>query len=70
MTNWLDQFAYRVTLTPGIFSFTSSAPIVITLLTISYQSITAALSNPVHGLRTDWPTATAGAFRGPIFSSV
>jgi putative ABC transport system permease protein len=53
MTSWLDQFAYRVPPTPGIFGLTGLAAIVITLLTISYQSIIAALSNSVHGLMTD-----------------
>jgi ABC-type antimicrobial peptide transport system permease subunit len=53
MHEWLDQFAYRVPLTPGIFGLTGLAAIVITLLTISYQSISAAMSNPVHSLRSE-----------------
>lgn len=53
MHEWLDQFAYRVPLTPGIFGLTGITAIVITLLTISYQSLTAAMSNPVHSLRSE-----------------
>lgn len=53
MHEWLDQFAYRVPLTAGIFAVTGLTAIVITLLTISYQSISAALSNPVHSLRSE-----------------
>jgi len=43
MHEWLDQFAYRYAY-PGIFGLTGLAAIVITLLTISYQSISAAMS--------------------------
>jgi putative ABC transport system permease protein len=53
MINWLDQFAYRVPLTSWVFGFTGLTAIVITLLTISYQSIAAAMSNPVHSLRSE-----------------
>ena len=53
MRQWLDQFAYRVPLTAGIFAVTGITAIVITLLTISYQSISAAMSNPVHSLRSE-----------------
>jgi ABC-type antimicrobial peptide transport system permease subunit len=53
MRQWLDQFAYRVPLTAGIFAVTGLTAIVITLLTISYQSISAAMSNPVHSLRSE-----------------
>jgi putative ABC transport system permease protein len=53
MRQWLDQFAYRVPLTAGIFAVTGLAAIVITLLTISYQSISAAMSNPVRNLRSE-----------------
>lgn len=53
MRQWLDQFAYQVPLTAGIFVITGLTAIVITLLTISYQSISAAMSNPVHSLRSE-----------------
>ena len=53
MRQWLDQFAYRVPLTAGIFVVTGLTAISITLLTISYQSISAAMSNPVRSLRSE-----------------
>ena len=53
MRQWLDQFAYRVPLTAGVFVVTGLTAIVITLLTISYQSISAAMSNPVRSLRSE-----------------
>jgi putative ABC transport system permease protein len=53
MSNWLQGFAYRVDLNAGVFLLAGFATIVITLLTISYQSIKAALTNPVKSLRSE-----------------
>jgi putative ABC transport system permease protein len=53
MSRWLDNFAYRAPLGAGIFLAAGAAIIFITLLTISFQSIRAALANPSDSLRTE-----------------
>jgi ABC-type antimicrobial peptide transport system permease subunit len=50
---WLQSFAYRIDLSPWVFVFTGIIVMLITLLTISYQSIKSALANPVTSLRTE-----------------
>ncbi len=51
MNRWLNDFAYRIALGPGIFLFAGLAAFAIALLTVSYQSIKAALTNPIEALR-------------------
>ena len=48
---WLAAFAYRITISWQIFPFTALSILGIALLTVSYQSIKAALSDPVKALR-------------------
>jgi putative ABC transport system permease protein len=48
---WLESFATRVPLHPGIFAITLIIVAGITIITISFQTIRAALSNPVDALR-------------------
>ena len=50
---WLQGFAYRVPVGPGEFILAGVSVLVITLLTISYQAIRAAIANPVKALRTE-----------------
>jgi len=45
--------AYRTPLSAGIFLAAAAAILLITLLTISFQSIRAALANPSDSLRTE-----------------
>lgn len=51
--NWLSNFAYRTTISVWLFFYTGLAAVAITLLTVSYQSIRAALMNPVRSLKTE-----------------
>ncbi|HMB93668.1 MAG TPA: FtsX-like permease family protein, partial [Rhodothermales bacterium] len=51
MAQWLDNFAYRVDMGIGLFLFTGGLALVIALATVSYQSIRAALADPVQSLR-------------------
>ena len=51
MARWLEDFAYRVTIGPGLFLLAGSAALAIAWLTVSYLSIRAALANPVRSLR-------------------
>jgi ABC-type antimicrobial peptide transport system permease subunit len=53
MNKWLQSFAYRINITPWVFVIAGFSVIIITLLTISFQSIKAAIANPVKSLRTE-----------------
>ncbi|SEM47758.1 ABC-type antimicrobial peptide transport system, permease component [Chitinophaga rupis] len=53
MHNWLQHYTYRTNMSWWIFALTGSGAIIITLLTVSYQSIKAALSNPIKSLKTE-----------------
>jgi len=51
MNKWLQNFAYRVNIGIWIFILSASLALIIALITVSYQSIKAALANPVESLR-------------------
>ncbi|WKN44376.1 ABC transporter permease [Tunicatimonas pelagia] len=53
MNRWLENFAYRVDIGIGILITTSGIVLLITLLTVCYQSVKAALANPVDSLRNE-----------------
>ncbi len=53
MQGWLQQFQYRTSLSWWIFAAAIGGALLITLLTVSFQSIKAALMNPVKSLRTE-----------------
>jgi putative ABC transport system permease protein len=53
MHNWLQNYQYRSDLAWWVFAVTGVGAMAITLLTISYQSIKAALANPVKSLRSE-----------------
>jgi putative ABC transport system permease protein len=51
MNKWLQNFAYRIDLSVWIFILSGLAALVVALITIGYQSIKAAMANPVDSLR-------------------
>ena len=51
MTNWLQDFAYRVDISLMIFLLTTIISMIIALATVSFQATKAALANPVRSLR-------------------
>jgi len=51
MNRWLEGFAFRIEISWPIFLIAGSLSLAIALLTVSYQSIKAALANPVKSLR-------------------
>ncbi len=53
MNNWLNDFAYKVSISWSVFAFAGAIAIVIAFATISFQSIKAALANPVKSLRSE-----------------
>lgn len=53
MNNWLQSFAYRITPGVGSFLLAGGAALGIAWLTVSYQSVKAAMVNPVKSLRSE-----------------
>lgn len=53
MNKWLQDFVYRASIQWWIFAFAGLAAILIALITISFQSVKAALANPVKSLRSE-----------------
>jgi len=53
MTKWLQDFAYKVPISWWIFALSGIIAIMIALFTVSFQSIKAALMNPVKSLRSE-----------------
>ena len=51
MNKWLQDFAYRTSISWWIFALSGLIALVIALLTVSYQAIKAAAANPVESLR-------------------
>ena len=51
MSQWLNNFAYRINLTPLIFVFSAAAALLIAVLTVSFQALKTARSNPAESLR-------------------
>jgi putative ABC transport system permease protein len=53
MQKWLEHFAYKINMEWWVFALAGLITVVIALITVSYQSIKAALTNPVQSLRTE-----------------
>ncbi len=53
MAKWLEDFAYRTDIRWWIFLLAALSAVVVALLTVSYQSLRAALANPVKSLRSE-----------------
>jgi putative ABC transport system permease protein len=53
MNNWLQKYDYRTTISWWVFALSGLGVMLITLLTVSFQAIKAALANPVKSLRTE-----------------
>lgn len=53
LNSWLDNFAYRIDVGVGVFLLAGLAAVLIALATVSWQSIRAALANPVDSLKDE-----------------
>jgi ABC-type antimicrobial peptide transport system permease subunit len=53
MNKWLEDFAYRINISWWIFIAVGFFALLIALITVSFQSIKAAIANPVKSLRTE-----------------
>lgn len=52
-SQWLSEYSYRIQIGFWIFALSSGFILVVTLLTVSYQAIKSATSNPVNSIRTE-----------------
>lgn len=50
---WLQNYDYRINIGIGVFVLSGVIALLVTMITISFQAIKAALSNPVKSLRTE-----------------
>lgn len=53
MNSWLEDFAYRTTISWWVFVLAGAIAVFIAIFTVSFQAIKAAIANPVKSLRTE-----------------
>lgn len=53
LTDWLQKYHYRISISPFVFIMAGISAIAITIITISFQSIKTAQANPVKSLRME-----------------
>ena len=53
MTKWLQDFAYKIDISWWMIAAAGFTAIVIALITVSFQSVKAALMNPTKSLRSE-----------------
>ncbi|WP_233138174.1 hypothetical protein [Mucilaginibacter sp. MD40] len=53
MRHWLNDYAYKISLTPMPFLISMVVLLVVTALLITLQTLKAAYANPVKSLRTE-----------------
>ncbi len=53
LDQWLQDFAYKITLHWWMFALAALLTVCVTLITVSFQAIKAAIANPVKSLRTE-----------------
>lgn len=53
MENWLQEFAYKISIGWAVFAISGICALTIALLTVSFQAVKAAIVNPIKSLRTE-----------------
>ena len=53
MNSWLQNYAYRTTISWWMFGLAGVLAVMIALLTVSFQASKAAIANPIKSLRTE-----------------
>lgn len=53
MQKWLQDFPYRIDIQWWVFLIAGGSALIITLITVSFQAIKAAIANPIKSLRTE-----------------
>jgi len=52
-SDWLSQYQYRTEISWWIFALAVGGALLITLITVSYQAIRAAIATPVNSLKSE-----------------
>ncbi len=53
LSDWLQKYDYKISISPFVFIVAGIAALIITIITISFQAIKAAIANPVDSLRSE-----------------
>ncbi|MEM7548744.1 MAG: FtsX-like permease family protein [Bacteroidota bacterium] len=53
MKEWLSQFSYKIEMSPWLFALGFISTLILAFVTVSYQSLRAAIANPVKSLRNE-----------------
>lgn len=53
MNGWIEKFSYRTEISIGIFLIAGFGVLLLTVITVSFQAIRAAIANPLKSLRTE-----------------
>jgi ABC-type antimicrobial peptide transport system permease subunit len=53
MNEWLQEYTYRITISPWFFATTIISSLVIAWFTVGQTAIKAAIANPVKSLRSE-----------------
>jgi putative ABC transport system permease protein len=53
MNEWLKSYVYKTSIGLGVFILVVGVSLIITLITVSFQAVRAAIANPVKSLRTE-----------------
>jgi len=53
LTGWLEKYEYHTEISVWVFVAASAASLIITLLTVSFQTIRASIVNPINSLRSE-----------------
>ena len=53
LSNWLQNYTYKTEINGWVFIVSCGGALLITLITVSFQAIKAAVANPVKSLRTE-----------------
>lgn len=53
MKDWLDDYAYKIDISWTVFVTSGILALIIALITVSFQAVKAAISNPVKSIRTE-----------------
>ena len=53
MSRWLEGYAYRVDLGPGVFALAGALALAVALLTVAGHALRAASADPVKALRSE-----------------
>ena len=51
MGNWINSFPYQTTISPWVFLVSGAMVLIVSLITVTYQTVRAARTNPVNALR-------------------